>query len=152
MHEGYSSRSVMELAAAYPVCWKLGAIRFSVLLSTYVSCGFRWKRFLQKFWRDLLITSAFFAFWTLDGQKTQPWLLFKKTSMIGHNSADLPLGTVDYHKGSWLSSLQNCWSGTHGHVCTSCITCIAHTSAVYVRVHVICNCLQLHMRILVVTL
>ena len=65
------------------VRWKSGAIRLSVLISTYyVLCGFHWKCFVQKLWQHLLITSAFFTSWlAFNGQKRQRWLIFKKTSV-----------------------------------------------------------------------
>ena len=71
---------VCYLASCYILRWKSATIRLSVLLSMYVVCEFCWKCFVQKFWQDLLITSAFCAsWWTLDEQKRKQWLLFEKT-------------------------------------------------------------------------
>ena len=61
-------------------------LAFFMVFSRYALCGFHWKHFVQKFWRHLLNTSAFFASWLLDElsiiiQKKQRWLLFKKTSV-----------------------------------------------------------------------
>ena len=111
MCKGYGSRSVCECVCLLPcqllhtsfIRWKSGVIRLSVLLSMYVLCGFRRKRFVQKFWRNLLITSAFFtSWWTLNRQKRQRWLLFDKlacrTNDRSYNSTDSSPVTVDYQQ------------------------------------------------------
>ena len=74
MHEGYSSRSVCEwVSLSVCVCfrascyipvfirWKQGAIRLFVVDTIYALFEFRWKCFVQKFWRHFLTTTAFFT-------------------------------------------------------------------------------------------
>ena len=115
IHDSYGSR-FMSLCFCVRVCywascyihcnlfihWKSGAIRLSVLISTYmyVLGGFRWKHFVQRLWQHWLITSAFFDSWPalmINGQRTSNGFLSRRlacrTSDSSYNSS---LVTVDY--------------------------------------------------------
>ena len=83
------------------VCWNQGAVKLPVSFSTHALCGFHWKRFVQKFWRHLLITSALFASW-----KT----LMDKTDSEGFFSRWLVCGSSDrsYNSTGWSLVIVNC--------------------------------------------
>ena len=64
-------------------------------------CGFRWKRFVQKFWQHLLTTSALLASWqALNRQKRQRSLHFKKTSVYIGISIVL-ITRLTHHWSQW---------------------------------------------------
>ena len=63
------------------ICWEQGVKGLFMVFSRFLSCGFSWKCFVQKFWHHLPITTAVLAsWWAPDGQKRQWWLLFNETS------------------------------------------------------------------------
>ena len=87
MREGYGSRSVCisvcvcllsrQLLHTWLIQCKQGPNRLFTAFSRSKLCGFRSKRFVQKFWWYLLTTMAFFAsWWALDWWKRQQWLHF----------------------------------------------------------------------------
>ena len=91
------------------ISWKSGAIRISVLFSMYVLCGFCWKRFVQKFWRDFmaaaevaghlcLLRFSMNSRWTKDFDSDGFFSrrLACRTNNRSFNSTNSSLVTVDY--------------------------------------------------------
>ena len=87
--KGYGSR-FMCMSVCLCICYHANCYIPNFFVEIQVSLGFlccfqrmhcvdfHWKRFVQKFWWHLLITSAFSASWpALSGQTRQRWLLFK---------------------------------------------------------------------------
>ena len=111
-----------------------------MLLSTYVLCGFCRKRLIQKFWRDLLITSVLLDELSMDKRDGDGFFstrLACRTNDRSCSSTDSSLVTVDYQQSLLALFLRKTADQARAPSC-----CILRT----------CSRVQLHMRILVVTL
>ena len=81
LHSAATTRCTQRYPTPFRVCIGGWVTRLRILYGAFkvLSCGFSWKRFIQKFWYDLPIAIAFLAsWWAPEGQKRQQWLFFQQ--------------------------------------------------------------------------